>query len=144
MEKASCPKKRYELATLGETVDSRCLPAGYSAGVIPLPNACDHCCKKLDDGEVLVCEHGYHFEYYQMMEYEKGPNVLTTEERENSEEASDENETVEEKYFYCNSPKYWILLDLTSLNEKSCFEGYVCKFSSQVITKPIVALLRLL
>src|SRR5438132_968607 len=43
-------KKRYELATLGETVDSRCLPAGYSAGVIPLPNACDHCHKKLDDG----------------------------------------------------------------------------------------------
>ena len=132
-------KKRYELATLGETVDSRCLPAGYSAGVIPLPNACDHCHKKLDDGEVLVCGHGYHFECYQTMEYgcrhceeyykrgiysnvnsflkrlEKGPNVLTTEERENSEEVPDENETVEEVETSRNQEVH--LAFLNSLNQ---------------------------
>ncbi len=35
----------------------------------PLSDSCDHCHKKLDDGKVLICEHGYHFECYQIMEY---------------------------------------------------------------------------
>ena len=116
-------KNRYKLATLGEIVDPKCLPTGYSAGIPPSPDFCDHCKKKLSDGEVLICGHGYHFECYQIMEYscrhceeyykrgiysnvnsflkrlEKGPNVLTTEEKEgeNVEEVlSDENEKVEE------------------------------------------------
>ncbi|CAG8650031.1 3013_t:CDS:1, partial [Funneliformis caledonium] len=104
--------------TLGEIVDSKCLPAGYSTSVSPLPNVCDHCKKKLDDGEVLVCGHGYHFEYYQKLKYscyyceeyykreiynnvnsflkrlEKGPNILTTEEKEgeNVEDIANEND----------------------------------------------------
>ncbi|PKC15875.1 hypothetical protein RhiirA5_407714 [Rhizophagus irregularis] len=34
-----------------------------------LPDSCDHCRKKLDDGEVLICGYSYHFKYYQMIEY---------------------------------------------------------------------------
>ncbi|UZO25449.1 uncharacterized protein OCT59_017714 [Rhizophagus irregularis] len=91
----------------------------YSANIPPSPDACDHCRKKLDDGEVLICGHGYHFECYQMMEYgcrhceeyykrgiysnvnsflerlERGPNVLTSEEKD-EEVPVEENETVEE------------------------------------------------
>ncbi|POG77971.1 hypothetical protein GLOIN_2v1814843 [Rhizophagus irregularis DAOM 181602=DAOM 197198] len=110
---------QYELFTLRETVDPKCLPTGYSANIPPSPDACDHCRKKLDDGEVLICGHGYHFECYQMMEYgcrhceeyykrgiysnvnsflerlERGPNVLTSEEKD-EEVPVEENETVEE------------------------------------------------
>ncbi|CAG8539657.1 17651_t:CDS:2, partial [Rhizophagus irregularis] len=111
-------KIQCQLATLGETVDTKCLPTGYSTNMPPLPDSCDHCRKKLDDGEVLICGHGYHFECYQMMEYgcrhceeyykrgiysnvnsfldrlEKGPNVLTSDEQD--ETPTEENETVEE------------------------------------------------
>ncbi|GES81508.1 hypothetical protein GLOIN_2v1872628 [Rhizophagus clarus] len=111
-------KNQCQLATLGETVDPKCLPTGYSTNMPPLPDSCDHCRKKLDDGEVLICGHGYHFECYQMMEYgcrhceeyykrgiysnvnsfldrlEKGPNVLTSDEQD--EIPTEENESVEE------------------------------------------------
>jgi len=111
-------KMQYKLVTLEETVDPKCLPTEYSTSIPPSPDACDHCHKKLDDGEVLICGHGYHFECYQVMEYgcrhceeyykrgiysnvnsfldrlEKGPNVLTSEEEE--EVPLEENETVEE------------------------------------------------
>ncbi|UZO27320.1 uncharacterized protein OCT59_019521 [Rhizophagus irregularis] len=111
-------KIQCQLATLGETVDTKCLPTGYSTNMPPLPDSCDHCRKKLDDGEVLICGHGYNFECYQMMEYgcrhceeyykrgiysnvnsfldrlEKGPNVLTSDEQD--ETPTEENETVEE------------------------------------------------
>ena len=62
-------KTQCQLATLKETVDSRCLPTGYSANIVPLPDSYDHCHKKLDEGEVLICGHGYHFECYQIIEY---------------------------------------------------------------------------
>src|SRR5947199_6429394 len=62
-------KLQYQLATLGETVDPKCLQTGYSTNIPPLPDSCDHCHKKLDDGEVLICGHSYHFECYQMLEY---------------------------------------------------------------------------
>ncbi|RHZ53533.1 hypothetical protein Glove_441g50 [Diversispora epigaea] len=106
--KSQLHKKRKKieckLITLGETVDSRCLPTGYSTSVPPSPDKCDICHKNLDNGEVLICGHGYHFECYQKNEYgcrhceeyykrgiysnvksfldrlEKGPNVLTSEE----------------------------------------------------------------
>ncbi|GBB85277.1 hypothetical protein RclHR1_11830008 [Rhizophagus clarus] len=111
-------KIQCQLATLGETVDTKCLPTGYSTNMPPLPDSCDHCRKKLDDGEVLICGHGYHFECYQTMEYgcrhceeyykrgiysnvnsfidrlEKGPNVLTSDEQDES--PTEENETIEE------------------------------------------------
>ncbi|CAG8747149.1 13453_t:CDS:2, partial [Funneliformis caledonium] len=111
-------KNRYKLATLGEIVNSKCLPAGYSTSVSPLPNAYDHCKKKLDDGEVLVCGHGYHFECYQKLKYschyyeeyykcriynnvnsflkrlKKSPNILTTKEKEgeNVEDIANEDD----------------------------------------------------
>jgi hypothetical protein len=112
-------KTQCQLATLGETVDLKCLPTGYSTNVSPLPDSCDHCRKKLDDGEVLICGHGYHFECYQMMEYgcrhceeyykrgiysnvnsfldrlEKGPNILTSDEQDETL-VEEENEVVEE------------------------------------------------
>ena len=112
-------KNQYKLATLGEIVDLKCLPTGYSTNMPPLANTCDHCRKELDDGEVLVCGHGYHLECYQIMNYgcrhceeyykrgiysnvdsflkrlEKGPEVLTSEEKENENfEDVDENDTV--------------------------------------------------
>ena len=112
-------KLHYELITLGETVEPKCLPTGYSANIPPSPDTCDHCRKKLDDGEVLICGHGYHFECYQSMEYscrhcveyykrgiysnvnsfldrlEKGPNVFTSEEKD-EEVPVEENEMVDE------------------------------------------------
>jgi hypothetical protein len=75
--------------------------------------------KKLNDGEVLICGHGYHFECYQSMEYschhcveyykrgiysnvnsfldrlEKGPNILTSDEQDETP-IEEENETMEE------------------------------------------------
>ncbi|CAB4417283.1 unnamed protein product [Rhizophagus irregularis] len=111
-------KIQCQLATLGKTVDTKCLSTGYSTNMPPLPDSCDHCRKKLDDGEVLICGHGYYFECYQMMEYdcrhceeyykrriysnvnsfldrlEKGPNVLTSDEQDGT--PTEENETVEE------------------------------------------------
>ncbi|RHZ85463.1 hypothetical protein Glove_65g108 [Diversispora epigaea] len=111
--KSQLHKKRKKieckLITLGETVDSRCLPTGYSTSVPPSPDKCDICHKNLDNGEVLICGHGYHFECYQKNEYgcrhceeyykrgiysnvksfldrlEKGPNVLTSEEMDEYE-----------------------------------------------------------
>ncbi|RGB29633.1 hypothetical protein C1646_766398 [Rhizophagus diaphanus] len=77
---------QYELFTLGETVDLKCLPTGYSANTPPSPDACDHCHKKLDDGEVLICGHEYHFECYQMMEYEEKDEEVPIEENETVEE----------------------------------------------------------
>ncbi|RHZ51183.1 hypothetical protein Glove_482g48 [Diversispora epigaea] len=106
-EKGTLHKKRkkveYKLVTLGKTVDSRCLPTGY--------NTCDHCNKKLNNGEVLMVGHGYHYECYQILEYgyryhyceeyykrgiysnvksflerlEKGSNILTPEESKGEE-----------------------------------------------------------
>ena len=111
-------KLQCQLATLGETVDPKCLPIGYSTNIPLSPDSCDHCHKKLDDGEVLICGHSYHFECYQMLEYgcrhckeyykceiysnvnfflerlEKGPNVLTSDEKD--EFTIEENETVDE------------------------------------------------
>ena len=108
-------KLQCQLATLGETVDPKCLPTGYSTNIPPSPDSCDRCHKKLDDGKVLICGHGYHFECYQMLEYgcrhceeyykreiysnvnsflerlEKGPNVLTSDEKDES--PIEENET---------------------------------------------------
>ncbi len=112
-------KTQCQLATLGETVDLKYLPTGYSTNVSPLSDSCDHCHKKLDDGEVLICGHGYHFECYQMMEYgcrhceeyykreiysnvnsfldrlEKGPNILTSDKQDETP-VEEENEAVEE------------------------------------------------
>ena len=113
-------KNQYELVILEQIVELKCLPTGYSTNMPPLANTCDYCCKKFDDGEVLICEHGYHLECYQIMNYgchhceeyykcgiysnvdsflkrlEKGPEVLTPEENENENiEDTDENNMVE-------------------------------------------------
>jgi len=114
-------KGQYKLVTLDEIVDLRCLPTAYSTCTPPATDACDYCHQKLDDGEVLVCGHGYHLECYQIMEYschhceeyykrgvysnvnsflnrlEKGPAVLTSEEQADIEEnLAEDNETAEE------------------------------------------------
>ncbi len=57
------------MATLGEIVDLKYLSTGYSAGIPPSPDFCDHCKKKLSDGEVLICGYEYYFECYQIMKY---------------------------------------------------------------------------
>ncbi|PKY38795.1 hypothetical protein RhiirA4_407603 [Rhizophagus irregularis] len=47
-----------------------------------LPDSCDHCCKKLNNGKVLICRH------------EKGLNVFTSDKQDKT--PTEENETVEE------------------------------------------------
>ncbi|CAG8547740.1 15538_t:CDS:2 [Funneliformis caledonium] len=109
-------KNQYKLATLEEIVDSKCLPAGYSTSVSPLPNACDHCKKKLDDGEVLVCGHGYHFECYQKLEY--SPNILTTEEKEgeNVEDITNEDDEKTEEIEINKSQQVYVAF-INALNQ---------------------------
>ena len=62
-------KMQYELVTLGETVDQKCLPTGYSTSIPLLSDSYDHYHKKLNNSEVLICRYGYYLEYYQIMEY---------------------------------------------------------------------------
>ncbi|RHZ55864.1 hypothetical protein Glove_410g70 [Diversispora epigaea] len=104
------------MVTLEETVDSRCLPTGYSTSKPPSQDTCDHCNKKLNNDEVLMYGHGYYYECYQILEYgccycekyykckiysnvksflerlEKGSNILTPEENEGEEVLVKENE----------------------------------------------------
>src|SRR6185312_15845412 len=78
---------------------------------------CDDCHKPLNDGEVLVCGHGYHHSCYATMEYcchhckeyfkkgiyynvesfikrlKKGPNTLTNEEKREREQEKEEQES---------------------------------------------------
>jgi hypothetical protein len=63
---------KYKFITLGDQGLS-CLPAAYHTAHPPVPDACDHCHKKLslcNDGEgmVLICGHGYHRDCYVQME----------------------------------------------------------------------------
>ncbi|GES94531.1 hypothetical protein GLOIN_2v1841619 [Rhizophagus clarus] len=63
--------------------------------MLPLPDSCDHCRKKLDDGEVLICGHGYHFECYQMMEYGYRYYEKYYKRRIYNESLTEENEMIE-------------------------------------------------
>ncbi len=42
---------------------------GYSTNIILLLDSCNHYHKKLNDDEVLIYKHNYHFECYQIMKY---------------------------------------------------------------------------
>ncbi|CAG8725451.1 15368_t:CDS:2 [Funneliformis caledonium] len=66
------------ISYLKETVDSRCLPTGYSANIVLLLDSCDHCYKKLDKDRL-----------------EKDPNILTSDEQD-ATLIEKENEVVEE------------------------------------------------
>ncbi|CAG8674948.1 16787_t:CDS:2, partial [Funneliformis caledonium] len=82
-------KNQYKLATLGEIVDSKCLPAGYSTS---LEYSC-HYCKEYYKRRI------YNNVNFFLKRLEKGPNILTTEEKkgENVEDiANEDDEKAEE------------------------------------------------
>ena len=112
----------YILATLGEEVDLRRLPTGYSTSCPPMQGLCDRC--KLpfvnENGVIFICGHGYHTncydkkciyceEFYKrgifenvnsfLKRIEKGADILTQEdfddEENNIEEGEEQSEEVE-------------------------------------------------
>ncbi|RHZ86606.1 hypothetical protein Glove_48g21 [Diversispora epigaea] len=99
--------KKVEFETLQKIVNSRCLPMGYSTSKLPNQDNCNHCDKKLNNGEVLICDHGYHYECYAMLKYKchyceeyykceiykKEPNIFIFKKRESEKVLVEENET---------------------------------------------------
>ncbi|RHZ85143.1 hypothetical protein Glove_71g82 [Diversispora epigaea] len=114
--------KTYILATLGEEVDLRRLPTGYSTSFLPQNGLCD-CCKlpiNETNGTTFICGHGYHLncyngkckyceEFYKkgifenvdsfLKRIEKGSDVFTQEDLDNennTEEEEEQYDSVEE------------------------------------------------
>ncbi|CAG8708887.1 7777_t:CDS:2, partial [Funneliformis caledonium] len=60
---------------LDAIVDVKCLPTGFNTTHPPSLNNCDLCNKSLIannhmyDGEVLICDHGYHWGCFAYLEY---------------------------------------------------------------------------
>ncbi|RHZ51735.1 hypothetical protein Glove_471g9 [Diversispora epigaea] len=114
--------KTYILVTLGEEVDLRRLPTGYSTSFLPQNGLCD-CCKlpiNETNGTTFICGHGYHLncyngkckyceEFYKkgifenvdsfLKRIEKGSDVFTQEDLDNennTEEEEEQYDSVEE------------------------------------------------
>src|SRR6185295_8170137 len=112
---------QYKGPTLNGTVEIKLLPSGYHTAHPPKLDHCDHCDKRFDpnipedDGTVLICGHGYHYDCFENLErscqhcvefYKKGisdnvkafikrleanSDILTTDELEN-DKGDDEND----------------------------------------------------
>ena len=112
--------KIYILATLGEEVDLRRLPTGYSTSYPPKQGLCDRCKAPLtnESGVTFICGHGYHTscyngkcvyceEFYKrgifenvnafLKRIEKGADILTHEDLDNEENDIEEEENQSEE-----------------------------------------------
>ncbi|RHZ78266.1 hypothetical protein Glove_166g202 [Diversispora epigaea] len=70
----------FKIWTKGETVDSKCFSTDYSTSILLSSDEYNLYYKKLDNSEVLIYGHNYHFECYQKVEYKKSSNVLISKE----------------------------------------------------------------
>ncbi len=57
-------KTQYQLVILKKTINLKCLLIKYNTNILLLSDSYDYWYKKLDNNEILICEHSYHFECY--------------------------------------------------------------------------------